>query len=596
MKLRKLSVMLILALCVSLVPISAFAASSAITLNAVAPIEQGGSVTISGTSTLDEVIIQVLRPGNNSTVFYDITKVTNRQFSSAFTLLGSEAAGTYKVVAGQGNQVDTKDLVVTVSDIIVPPTQPIDPPVITVPDGPTPGPGSGPTGGSGSGAAPGAGPGVAPVSGKPVTPPSSNSVVVKVDTSNNIVKSTTAANGRVTNIVTQNDVALAAALTQAAGQNNQGDAPIVSLSFNNQTGEGVTFSVASSVLASAAIKAPNTIISFQTNDGEYSLPISVLDFVALAQSLGTANENISIQVNISISDTDMNAKIKASAKNIGTSQIGSAIEFSVHGVGNGKTIEINNFGSTYVSRSIVLTISSSADTSTVVLYDPATGKFSFVPAVFAQQTDGTTKITLKRNGNSIYTVLSSTKTFTDINKHWAKDDIELLASKLVVNGVTGSSFAPESNITRAEFTTLLVRSLALTDDVASASFKDVKSSDWFAGAIGAAVKAKLVDGYNDNNFNPNATITREQMAVMVSRAINITGIKVDNVAASSTVLAKFSDKASISSWAQEAVAQSVEANIISGMTDKTFVPTANATRAQAVVMLKRLLQYTSFIN
>ncbi|MHA0856309.1 S-layer homology domain-containing protein [Paenibacillus sp. CMAA1364] len=589
MKLRKLSVMLILALCLSLVPISAFAASSAVTLDSVASIEQGGSVTISGTSTLEEVIIQVLRP-SHSTVYFDMTKVSDGKFSSTFTLLASEVVGTYKVVAGQGNQVDAKDLVVTASKVIVPPTQPIDPPVIIVPGGPTPGAGYGP------GPGPNPGPGPVSVSGTPVTPPSTNANVVKVDTSKNSVKSTTAADGHVTNTVSQDNAALAAALTQAAGQDNQGDAPIVSISFNNKTGEGVTFNVASSVLASASIKAPNTIISFQTNDGEYSLPIRVLEFVAIAQKLGTNNENISIQINISNSDNDMNAKIKASAMNIGSSQIGSAIEFSVHAIGNNKSIEINNFGSTYVSRSIVFTIPSDAHTSTVVLYDPVTGKFSFVPALFSKQTDGTTKITFKRNGNSIYTVLSSTKTFTDINKHWAKDDIELLASKLVVKGITDSSFAPESHITRAEFTTLLVRSLALTDDVASASFKDVKSTDWFAGAIGAAVKTKLVDGYNDNSFDPNGTITREQMAVMVSRAINVTGMKMDMVAASTTVLAKFSDKASISSWAQEAVAQSVEAEIISGMTDKTFVPTAKATRAHAVVMLKRLLQYTSYIN
>ncbi|AOZ93139.1 S-layer homology domain-containing protein [Paenibacillus crassostreae] len=73
-------------------------------------------------------------------------------------------------------------------------------------------------------------------------------------------------------------------------------------------------------------------------------------------------------------------------------------------------------------------------------------------------------------------------------------------------------------------------------------------------------------------------------------------MKVDTVATPSTTLAKFSDKVDISSWAQEAVTQSVEAKIIYGMTDNTFVPTEYATRAQAVVMLKRLLQYTSFIN
>jgi hypothetical protein len=569
-RLRKLSLMLILALCLSLVPITAFA-SATVSLDTMAPIVQGGSVTISGTSSLNEVIIQVVRPGN-STVFYDIKKVTEGEFSSSFTLSSSEPAGTYRVIAGQGNQVDTKDLLVTPSSTVCTTCQSPISSVITGPPVPK------------------------PETGKPITPPQTKAEVVKVDASSNVVKSATAANGHVTTTVAQDDAALAAALTKAAGQNNQGDAPIVALTFNNPAGEAVIFNLSSAVLAAAAADAPDTVISFQTNDGEYSLPLNIIDFAALGQSLGTTNANISIQVNISTADTDMNAKIKVSAQDITTSQIGSAIEYSVHAVGNGQTVEINNFGATYVERSIVLAIPAGAGTTTVVLYDPATGELSFVPAVFEKQADGTTRVTFKRNGNSIYTVLSSTKTFADVNKHWAKDDIELLASKLVVKGVTGSTFAPNSDITRAEFTALLVRSLGLTAIEGSATFNDVKSSDWFAGAVGAAVKAKLVDGFNDNSFKPNATITREQMAVMVARAISAAGKKVDPTAAASDALAKFKDKASISSWAKVAVAQSVEANIIFGVTDQTFVPSANASRAQAVVMLKRLLQYTSFIN
>ncbi|MNI34221.1 Endo-1,4-beta-xylanase A precursor [compost metagenome] len=216
--------------------------------------------------------------------------------------------------------------------------------------------------------------------------------------------------------------------------------------------------------------------------------------------------------------------------------------------------------------------------------------------MFEKQADGTTKVTIKRNGNSIYTVLSSAKTFDDVSKHWAKADIELLASKLVVKGATDSSFAPDNNITRAEFAALLVRSLGLATDAAGITFTDVKSGDWYAGAIGAAVKAKLVDGFEDNSFQPNDTITREQMAVMIAKAITAVGQTIDISGKQDGLLAKFQDKASISSWAQTAVAQAVQAKIIAGMTDETFVPSANASRAQAVVMLKRLMQYVDFIN
>ncbi|WP_052087919.1 S-layer homology domain-containing protein [Paenibacillus wynnii] len=575
MKLRKLRLLLIVALCFSLVPAAVFASSTAVTLNALSSIELGGTVVISGTSTLNEVIIQVLRPVK-STVFYDIAKVSDGKFSSSFTLAKSESAGTYKVMAGQADQVDTKDLVVTAAS-----------------NGSGDGTGVGSGGGGGSGGLP---TGTISTPGKPITPPSTSSVPVQVDTSKNTAVSTTAANGIVTTAVTQGSAALADALAKAKAQDNRNDAPIVFITFNNPAHEAVQFNLSSSVLAAAALNAPNTIVSLQTNDGEYSLPLSIINFAAIAQRLGTTDANTVLQVNINPVAASINAKIKVNAQNIATSQLGSAIEFSVTATGNGKTIELNNFGSTYVERSMVLDIPVDEAYATVVLYDPLTGQFSFVPAVFKKQVDGSTKVTFKRNGNSTYTVLSSTRTFNDLDKRWAKADIELLASKLVVKGTTDSIFSPDSNITRAEFAALLVRSLGLAVDASSTTFTDVKSSDWFAGAINAAVQAKLVDGFKDSSFKPNDTITREQMAVMISRAITAVGKAGDISVNHNQSLAKFKDSASIASWAHMAVAQSVEANIITGMTKDTFVPSANASRAQAVVMLKRFMQYVNFIN
>ncbi|QGQ99291.1 hypothetical protein EHS13_32725 [Paenibacillus psychroresistens] len=421
--------------------------------------------------------------------------------------------------------------------------------------------------------------------------------VVEVDSSANVVKTVTGSNGHVTTTVTQDAAKLADAFKQMASQDDKtGKAPSVTITADNVTGTGVVFNLPSSVLADAALKTPNAVIDFKSADGGYSLPITILDFAAIARSLGTDIKNINIQVTITTVDTDTNTKINARTQNTTTKQLGNAIEFTVTATGNGKTFELNNFGATYVERNVVVKSTVDHSHATVALYDPATGQFSFVPAVFETQADKSTKVTFKRNGNSIYTVLSSTKTFDDVTNHWAKSDIELLASKLVVNGVTDSSFAPNNNITRAEFAALLVRSLGLTLDASSAVFTDVKSSDWYAGAIGAAVKAKLVDGFEDHSFKPNATITREQMAVMVTRAITAAGKTSDVTGKQSEILAKFQDNSLISTWAQVAVAQSVEANIISGMTGNTFVPSANATRAQAVVMLKRLLEYTDFIN
>ena len=86
------------------------------------------------------------------------------------------------------------------------------------------------------------------------------------------------------------------------------------------------------------------------------------------------------------------------------------------------------------------------------------------------------------------------------------------------------------------------------------------------------------------------------MAAMISKAILATGNKIntDNQQAELTV--DFEDSNSISNWAKASVADLIEAKILSGMTDHTFAPDAKASRAQAVVTLKRMLQYLHFIN
>jgi len=191
---------------------------------------------------------------------------------------------------------------------------------------------------------------------------------------------------------------------------------------------------------------------------------------------------------------------------------------------------------------------------------------------------------------SKYTLMAKVAAFADIVKHWAKDDIELLVNKGIVKGVSASNFAPESNITRAQFAALLVRALGLAEAVpANATFKDVTSGSWYYGAVEAAAAKGLVTGYK-GSFNPEGKITRQEMAVMIARALKAGG---KNVAVSSDeaakLLGKFSDKQQIAGWAQEGVAVAVKENIVNGRTADTYVAKANATRAEGTVMIKRVL-------
>jgi hypothetical protein len=274
--------------------------------------------------------------------------------------------------------------------------------------------------------------------------------------------------------------------------------------------------------------------------------------------------------------------------------LGTAIEFTITVEAGGQTQQIDHFGNAYVTRTIVISQALNAGEATAVMYDPATGEMTFVPALFVTE-NGKTRVVMKRNGNSIYAVVGSKKTFADLAGHWAKKDVELLASKLIVSGVKATAFAPNAPVTRAEFAAMIARSLGLTANKAGALYSDVSADSWYAGAVGAAADAGIVSGFEDGRFRANDRITREQMAVMIARAMKFAG-KSAAGAQRIDLEAKYADGSAISGWAQDAVHQALEANIVSGRPDGTFGPQMSATRAEAATMLKRLLVYLEFLN
>jgi flagellin-like hook-associated protein FlgL len=357
------------------------------------------------------------------------------------------------------------------------------------------------------------------------------------------------------------------------------------------TSEGIVqVRLPASALAAAG---DDVVVSVSANGRSYDLPAKVLDVPSLASALGVDVEELEISVNIEALEGEDAAAVSDAASQVGGEMIGAPVAFTVTAEGDGKTQEVNDFGSTYVSRTMTLDASVDGAEATAVVYDPATGTMSFVPATFGI-VDGKTVVTIKRNSNSVYAVVSASKSFEDVTNHWSEHDVELLAGKLIVQGQTDSAFRPDADITRAEFAALLVRSLGLKEDAAAESFGDVDAGDWYAGAVGAAAKAKLIQGFEDGAFRPDARITREQLATMIARALAAVGRAGEHDGEDAA--SAFVDGAAIQPWAVEAVALSAAAGIVRGTPDGLFEPAALATRAEATVMLKRLLTFADFID
>ncbi|WP_158289491.1 S-layer homology domain-containing protein [Paenibacillus flagellatus] len=340
------------------------------------------------------------------------------------------------------------------------------------------------------------------------------------------------------------------------------------------------------------------IVSIVSGSASYDLPVGLLDVQTWASRLGVDPSELTITVTIEKSSESRSRDAAAIAAQSGAKLLTEPVEFHVSvGTDNEQDRQrIDDFGDDYVTRTIVLTMAVDASEATAVWFDPVTNEMAFVPAVF-ETMDGKTAVKLMRQGNSVYSVVNvGKKSFADLNGHWAQSDIELLASKLVVQGTSAERFEPDRGVTRAEFAGLLVRALGMSrEKTASSGFDDVSADDWFAGAVNAAARKGLVTGTGDGRFDPNAPISREQMAVIVSRVLAMIGKSGEERAAADSSDG-FADASNISGWAQEAVGQVVRAGIMNGTDGGRFDPSGSASRAQAAVMLKRLLQHVGFMN
>ncbi len=178
--------------------------------------------------------------------------------------------------------------------------------------------------------------------------------------------------------------------------------------------------------------------------------------------------------------------------------------------------------------------------------------------------------------------------FTDLGKvGWAASAIQELTAKGILKGVNDNTFAPLKEVTRAEFITMIVRAFDLLDENAVTSFRDVKATDWSYSYIATGVQNELIQGVGNDMFEPKRAITREEMAIIASNALK--KFKGKSVSDTDAALANFKDKNEIASYGKEAVALLAQEGIVTGLTADTFEPKEIANRAQAAVMINKMI-------
>ncbi|WP_010094766.1 S-layer homology domain-containing protein [Ornithinibacillus scapharcae] len=171
----------------------------------------------------------------------------------------------------------------------------------------------------------------------------------------------------------------------------------------------------------------------------------------------------------------------------------------------------------------------------------------------------------------------------DVTGHYFEGNMRKLIKEGIMGGYPDGTFKPNNQVTRAEFTSFLVRALDLKQTSNKKSFSDVKSGAWYASAISIATSNGIIGGYPDGTFKPNNKISRQEMAAMVQRALNKKGVN------SGRETLTFADKASINKIFHPAVEQLLYYNIMGGKAGNKFAPKDNTTRGETAAVLDRLI-------
>ncbi|GEM_PF-2388305 len=326
------------------------------------------------------------------------------------------------------------------------------------------------------------------------------------------------------------------------------------------------------------------VLEIETKRGTFAVPVAAVKAAAESEAKAALR---SLELDFSADDGEAATGIRAALARLGADAVSEPIELAVRYEDvQGNAGRLKKLGGE-ASLRLKLGTAKPDNGSVAARWNEETGKLEFVLATFVRS-NGEWVAEFDGSRLDSYAVIHYQAEFADVNDHWSKTEVELLASMLVIEGRDRDTFDPNGTITRAEFTALVSRLLGLDSSGATSAFGDVKGR-WYEGAVAAAADAGIVSGYGSGEFRPDATISRQEMAVMLLRAIRYLGASEEGGSGQGKL---FADQESIGAWALEAVRTAAGLGIVQGDQTGSFRPAAMATRAEAAVMVLRLMRAT----
>ncbi|OBZ15335.1 S-layer homology domain-containing protein [Bacillus sp. FJAT-26390] len=365
--------------------------------------------------------------------------------------------------------------------------------------------------------------------------------------------------------------------------------PIIIIKADEKTAtQNSQFQLDSNTISSINNNSKDAVLIFESTSGKLQLPVNSL---SSSGSLNSGSEQ-KVVITISQAASDYKAKLSAQLNSTTNVPLGVPVEFEVKLTGSGQDIILSNF-SDYVGHIMNFKLAKKEDAVYAGLtYDPITQTYVPVPTTWEWK-DGNLQVTLKRKGNSVYTVVQNHVEFNDLDSgNPYKDSILALANRMIINGYPDGSFKAISVVTRAEFAAMLNRALGILPKVqASKSFKDITNGVWYAPQINAAVDAGLINGYTDGTFRPNQEISHQEMIVMLVNALKYSEA---NVVIKKTSSTEFPDK--LPDWAKPYYAAALDNGILLTNSPFHFQTGKNTQRQESALLLYQLMKVLKLTN
>ncbi|AEY66539.1 S-layer homology domain-containing protein [Clostridium sp. BNL1100] len=346
------------------------------------------------------------------------------------------------------------------------------------------------------------------------------------------------------------------------------------------------------------METKNSVLKIQTDNVTYTIQASQINIDNVSEKIGKQVElkDINVEIKISASPDSAVKTVETTAKTNNYQVMVKPVDFDITCSNGDKTIDVTRFNA-YVERMVAIPDGIDPNKITTGIVLNADGSFSHVPTVI-NKIDNRYYAKINSITNSTYSVIWSPKTFDDVENHWAKAAVNDMGSRLIISGVGNGKFAPQRDITRAEFATIVVKGLGLMcTGTGKDTFNDVAKGTWYYDAVSIASEYGIISGYGYGKFGPMDRISREQAMTIIAKAMDITGLNIELTQdEQASILSGFKDSEIASGYAITGIAACVKSGIVTGRGNNMVAPKSDITRAETAVIVRKLLQKSELIN